>query len=124
MGNGQWKPGQSGNPGGRAKGLERLVREATGNDLEAMIKMQIDIACGRVPAGIPIEKLQASDVTRAFNAIMDRGWGKPKQVVEVGPTEDPDENLPELTDEQLEALAALDKDLPAEAPPDDGDGDQ
>lgn len=86
-GEGRWKPGQSGNPAGRAKGVERIAREAvegreyvarngeTYRGAAAMVQVLIDIATD--PAA------QDRDRREAANAVLDRGWGKPKQTIDV-----------------------------------------
>jgi hypothetical protein len=60
-------PGQSGNPSGRARGLERLAREHTEAALEVLV-----------------QALQDEDTRNRITAasmILDRGWGKPAQTV-------------------------------------------
>jgi Family of unknown function (DUF5681) len=61
-----FKPGQSGNPAGRAKGIEALARVHTAEALETLVNA-LRSPKERVPAAI---------------ALLDRGWGKPKQTVE------------------------------------------
>ena len=61
-----FKPGQTGNPGGRPKGIEALAREYTGEALEALVAA-LRSPKERVPAAI---------------ALLDRGWGKPKITIE------------------------------------------
>jgi hypothetical protein len=62
---GQWAPGQSGNPGGRPKGIEALARAYTPQALEALVVALQDPGT-RVAAAV---------------ALLDRGWGKPKQTI-------------------------------------------
>jgi hypothetical protein len=45
----RFKPGRSGNPSGRPKGLERRVRELLGNDVDAMTLAMKDIVLGIAP---------------------------------------------------------------------------
>jgi len=82
-----WKPGQSGNPAGRPKGVEGRVREVlesrsyAANDgksytgVEAVIHLLLDIAFN------PGE--QAKDRISAAEKVVDRGYGKPKESLEV-----------------------------------------
>jgi len=59
-------PGRSGNPSGRAKGIEALAREHTPAAIAALVKA-LDNPRERVPAAI---------------ALLNRGWGLPRQIVE------------------------------------------
>jgi hypothetical protein len=59
------------------------VRELVGDDLEALVRAQIRIAKGLAPVEAPGLEIKAGDVTRAFDSLMDRGWGKPKQAIEL-----------------------------------------
>ena len=61
-----FKPGQSGNPGGRPKGIEALAREHTPAALAALVDA-LRSPKERVPAAV---------------ALLDRGWGKPTVTVE------------------------------------------
>lgn len=69
-----FKPGHSGNPGGRAKvtlpdgrTLTDLAREHTPKAVEALVAV--------------LDNAEASDAAKvsAATAILDRGWGRPKQ---------------------------------------------
>jgi|SRR5580658_8213556 hypothetical protein len=65
--------GQSGNPGGRPKALrevEEAAREYTTDALATLARICTDAAAP-----------PAAQVSAA-NALLDRGWGKPKQAVE------------------------------------------
>lgn len=90
-----FRKGQSGNPGGVPKGLKELKELARKHSTNAIARlaelMEEDGAVG----------------VAACNSILDRGWGKPTQAVEVsGPEGGPMafEALEDLTDEQLEQL--------------------
>lgn len=95
-----WKPGQSGNPGGRPR---------SGNSLAEVIRRNVD------PQKL-VEELERiantspSDQTRlrAIELLMARGWKAPAQVVEVGPS-DPFEDLTnvELSERKREILARI-----------------
>lgn len=82
-----FKPGQSGNPGGRAKGVERIAREAmnsraytartgeTYTGAAALIHCLLDIAYD--------EEQIARDRIQAAKVAIERGYGHAKQHVEV-----------------------------------------
>jgi hypothetical protein len=61
-----FKPGQSGNPGGRPKGIGSLARAHTSEALKALVDA-LRSPRERVPAAI---------------ALLDRGWGKPVTTIE------------------------------------------
>lgn len=120
-----FQPGQSGNPKGSRKNLDKIIRETVGDDLEEIIRMQITIAKGQLPAELPEVQLRASDITRAAEWLTDRGWGKARQVVDLAVELSlaQREAYGALTDAQLEALAVLDV-APRELPGgEEGDGD-
>lgn len=85
---GKWKPGQSGNPAGKKKGvphsktrLKRLleITEDLTNPITKEVEgftvaEQLDLA--------QIVKAKKGD-TRAYNALMDRFEGKPTQVIDM-----------------------------------------
>ncbi len=63
-----WKPGQSGNPGGRPKGIARRARELLGNDPEQLLTVLLAVAQD--------EKAKDSDRIAAVREYLDRGWCK------------------------------------------------
>jgi hypothetical protein len=112
----QFKPGQTGNPGGRPKGLERTAREAlalrvyqakdgktyTGDEaaLQCLLDMGFD------------DKHNARERIAAFKEVFDRGHGKAKQAVNVTRDAAAVATMPrdpaEMTDTEVrEALAAI-----------------
>lgn len=83
-----WKPGQSGNPGGRPKGIAALAREHT------------DSALGVLVAGLKSADERVQIV--AAKEILDRGWGKPLAM-----TADVTKRLDDFTDDDLDAGIAF-----------------
>lgn len=88
---GRFKPGQSGNPGGRPAKKVKVIRDGVEVEMtvqalaieqtEMAISTLVDIASdGRNPAAARVS---------AASTLLDRGWGKPAQPV----TGDPDEPL-------------------------------
>jgi Family of unknown function (DUF5681) len=63
-----FRPGQSGNPRGRPKGLARATRELVGEDGMALIQLWWDIARD--------ETRRDRDRLEASRLLADRGWGK------------------------------------------------
>ncbi len=122
-------PGVSGNPAGRAKGLEARTRDLLGDDIDAIIYVQRCVAIGIPPdpealvaLGVKLTDAQKESVGRTFATITrrdaneaaklltDRGWGKAKQHVDITDKTRSrmPKNMPAMTDEQLRALAVLD----------------
>ena len=62
----QVRKGQTGNAGGRPKGLAATVREAT--DLDALLRVLLGIVADTA--------CRAADRIRAAELVLDRGWGK------------------------------------------------
>ncbi len=79
-----WKPGQSGNPGGRPKGIAAKAREHTDSALQVLVDGLSDED--------PRVKIAAA------KEILDRGFGKP-----VSMTADVTRKLDELDDDTLGA---------------------
>ena len=66
-GNG-FKPGQSGNPGGRPKGLAKTVRDACGGSPLCLAHVLLEITKN--------PKAHDRDRVAACRELLDRGWGK------------------------------------------------
>lgn len=64
-------PGQSGNPGGRPKGLAAMVREKTHDGFD-LVTFYHEVFTGKKRSGLK-EKMQAAEW------LADRGFGKPVQ---------------------------------------------
>lgn len=76
------KPGQTLNPGGRPKGLEKRVRELV--DFDAITLALQDIALGRLPPGLTSESsIRIRDRVDASRLLYDRGFGKARVLVDV-----------------------------------------
>lgn len=96
----QWKPGQSGNPGGRPKQVAEVVELARQQSPMAVRRLA-QIAMGK--------KTPAVAAVMACNSILDRAWGKPIQpnIHAIStPTTKPID-LDALTDDQRETLADI-----------------
>lgn len=102
----KWKPGQSGNPGGRPKGIAALARAHTDKALEVLVEgMDNDDPRVRVTAA---------------KEVLDRGWGKPLTM-----TADVTKKLDEFTDDDIDAgIAFLRSVISTSAQADDGEGSE
>jgi hypothetical protein len=68
---GRFRPGQTGNAGGRKPGLAAAARAAVGDDPSAIVEVLVNIALDT--------SNRAADRIRAAAEILDRGWGRPAQ---------------------------------------------
>jgi hypothetical protein len=88
-----FKPGQSGNPGGRPKGLHRpteLARERTEEAVETLVAIMRE------------EEASSTARTAAAGHLLDRGWGKAAQPVDLAGN-----GLERFTDAELAMLEAF-----------------
>jgi hypothetical protein len=114
-----FKKGQSGNPNGRPKGTlnaSTIIRKW----LEASEKIK-NPASGKVEVLTQMDIITLSQIqkarkgdTSAFNALLDRVYGKPKQPLDIDHTTDGESlnatntpDLSKLTDAELRTLARL-----------------
>jgi hypothetical protein len=99
-----WKPGQSGNPGGRPK--KRILDEHLSEMLEAN-----DGEDAKAIARVLIEKAKDGEL-RAVQLIAERTQGRPTQAVELSGIDGRRLEIQNMTDEQLDQrIADLAKEL-------------
>lgn len=84
----KFQPGQSGNPGGRPKGIAAKAREHTDKALEVLVEGMAD--------NDPRVRVSAA------KEVLDRGWGKPLTM-----TADVTKKLDDFTDDELDAGIAF-----------------
>jgi len=98
-----WKPGQSGNPGGRPK--KRLIDEALEQLLEAN-----DSAAAREVAAALLDRARKGDM-RAIQLVAERTQGKPTQAIGVAGDAGVASDLAERVRRALEIVEMSDEDL-------------
>jgi uncharacterized protein DUF5681 len=93
-------PGQSGNPGGRPKGLSRRVRELVGEDGHAIADFMFSVMTDNAS--------RTADRLEAARWLADRGFGKAVETVDVGVKHDTwPEILTEMSGDDLDTLIAI-----------------
>jgi hypothetical protein len=101
-----FRPGVSGNPGGRPKGLTRRVRELVGDDGGAIAEFMYAVMSD--PSSQTADRLEAAPW------LGDRGFGRSVQPVDLDVNQQPGIDITLMSIEDLEALIAmLDKYSPA-----------
>ena len=70
-----FKKGQSGNPGGRPKALRQVEELARTQTMDALKTLE---TIHKNPKAPPAARVAAA------NALLDRGWGKSRQALEMG----------------------------------------
>ena len=98
----RFKPGQSGNPGGRPKGIAALARQHTDRALEVLVEgMEDDDRKVRIAAA---------------KELLDRGYGKPLTM-----TADVTKRLDDWSDDDIDAaISALRAAIPSAGDADSG----
>ena len=94
-----WVKGQSGNPSGRRKGQHKLIRSTL--DVKQLARSYSTQAIRKLAK--LINSKRESIALAACIAILDRGYGKPAQAVNMQVSRD----MSKLTDAELETLLAL-----------------
>jgi hypothetical protein len=89
-----WKPGQSGNPGGRPK--KRLIDEA----LEELLASNDSEAARDVAAAL-LKRARKGDI-KAIQLIAERTQGKPMRAIEISGPDGGALEIDRMTDQQLE----------------------
>jgi hypothetical protein len=94
-----FRPGQSGNPGGRPKGLARATRELLGDDGLTIVKLWVGIM--NDPNRKTRDRLEASKL------LAERGWGK---AALMAAADDDEMQLLEANEQRIEGAARAARD--------------
>lgn len=107
-----FKPGQSGNPSGRPRGIARRVRDVIGDDGDAIVGFWGAVLSGEIQTVRHVqqgdkmvevsqyEEVSVADRIAVSKLLAERGWGKPPQFA---PIEDADPLEQGITGKQLAA---------------------
>jgi len=102
----KWQKGQSGNPGGRPKGIAAIARLHTDRAIEVLVE------------GLENEDHRVKIV--AAKELLDRGYGKPLTM-----TADVTKRLDDWSDDDIDAaISALKASLPSAGDADSGEGSE
>ena len=77
-----FRKGVSGNPGGKPKNPAKIADRKTIADVRELAKELTPKAMMALEAVLDSETAPPAAKVSAANAILDRGWGKPKETVE------------------------------------------
>jgi hypothetical protein len=92
-------PGQSGNPGGRPKGLARRVREIVGDDGDEIVRFMYQVMTD--------PKARMADRLEAGSWLANRGFGRSVQPVDLDVNQPHALDLRDLSTTDLEAMLAI-----------------
>ena len=110
----QFRAGQSGNPGGRQKGVERRFRELaeaevyTGTDGKEYRGVDM-LARWLLEMAHPESENSPRDRREALALYLDRAVGRVKQTVKIEDNDDAALDLDDLSDDELAVLMKLDR---------------
>jgi hypothetical protein len=92
-------PGQSGNPGGRPKGLARRVRDIVGDDGSEIVSFMYEVMTD--------PKARMADRLEAGSWLANRGFGRAVQPVDLDVNQPLALNVSDFSTEDLELLIAI-----------------
>ena len=94
-----FQPGQSGNPGGRPKGLTKRVRELVGDNGEAIAEYMFTV--------LRDETQRTADRVEAAKWLADRGFGRAVQALDIDVKQPPAIEVSNLSTDDLNALIEI-----------------